>query len=327
LGSNVSLDPNRTLELKETAISAIDTQPQPAPHLVRQIGLASGIAVVMGSMIGSGIFKVPSVIAGRLPGPGPMLAVWLVGAVFALCGAMTVAEVGGAFPYSGGFYVFIREAYGRLPAFLFGWCNVLSQPASNGAVALVFSQYALRLSGHDPGEPGFAVATALLAVTAMVVVTVANIRGVKFGAGIQNLTTMAKVGGLLALIFCAVAIGLPRGAHFSPAAPPGSFSVSMFGLSLVSVLFAYDGWMNITYIGGEVSNPRRNMPLSILFGVSAVAAIYISANVAYMIVSPVADIAGSQIIAADTMYKPISPAARSSRPIRCTSWLEQPGLP
>lgn len=255
-------------------------------------------------MIGSGIFKVPSVIAGRLPGPLPMLSVWFVGAAVALCGALTISEVGAAFPYSGGFYVYIREAYGRLPAFLFGWSNLLTQPASNGAVAIVFSQYALRLVGVDSVHPTFAPATAMLAILSMALVTVANIRGVRLGASIQNVTTLAKAGGLVALILCAFSLGLPKaGAHFSPAVPPGSFSLSMFGLSLVSVLFAYDGWMNIVYIGGEVLEPRRNVPRCIIFGVSIVAGIYITANFAYLIVSPVAEMATSQIIAADTMVK------------------------
>src|SRR5882724_2277326 len=114
------------------------------PHLIRQIGLGSAIAIVIGSMIGSGIFKVPSEVATKLPGPLPMMAVWVVGGLFALCGALSLSEVGGAFPYSGGNYVYIREAYGRLPAFLFGWAQlVLLRPSSVGAVAIVFGQYAI----------------------------------------------------------------------------------------------------------------------------------------------------------------------------------------
>ena len=276
-----------------------------ASHLVRQIGLGSGIAVVVGSTIGSGIFKSPSGIAGQLPGPLPMLAVWVIGGLFVLCGALTLGEVGGAFPYSGGLYVYVREAYGRLPAFLFGWAQlVLLRPSAVGAVAIVFGQYALRLTGRQEGQPGFNEWTAVLAVGAVGVVTIANVLGVKFGTVIQNLTTVAKTAGLLLLIVLALAIGLPHAAgHFTPAIPAGSFSVSMFGLALVSVLWAYDGWADGSYVSGEILNPRKNVPRAILFGTLIVIAVYILANLAYLSVFSVQEIGKSQTIAADSMAK------------------------
>ncbi|MEP6756068.1 MAG: amino acid permease, partial [Chthonomonadales bacterium] len=265
---------------------------------------ASGIAVVVGSMIGSGIFRSPADIAAKLPGPFPMLLVWVVGGLFAICGALTLSEVGGAFPYSGGLYVYIREAYGHLPAFLFGWSNLLLQPASNGAVALVFSQYALRLAGLHPGQPGFDKWSAVLAVVALIAVTVANVLGVKLGAVIQNMTTLAKTGGLAAMIILALAIGLPHaGSHFEPMIPAGSLTFSMFGLALVSVLFACDGWMNVCYISGEVVNPRRNVPRAIVLGVGIVVTVYFLTNLAYLSVFSVTEIARSPTIAADTMSK------------------------
>jgi APA family basic amino acid/polyamine antiporter len=274
------------------------------PNLVRQIGLWSAVAVVMGSMIGSGIFRVPAEAAQRLPGPLPLLAVWVAGGLIAICGALTLGEIGGAFPYSGGLYVFIREAYGRLPAFLFGWSNLLSQPASNGAVAIVCSQYALRLFGLKPERPEFAVATAALAIIAVTAVTVANYLGVRFGSFIQNLTTLGKTCGLAVLILLAWTLALPTaGSHFVPAIPVGSFSISMFGLALVPVLFTCDGWMNITYVSGELVDPRRNMPRAVVLGVAAVIAIYLMANVAYLAVLPVAELAKSQVVAAETMSK------------------------
>jgi amino acid transporter len=276
-----------------------------ASHLVRQIGLGSGIAVLVGSTIGSGIFKSPSGIAGQLPGPLPMLAVWCVGGIFVLCGALTLAEVGGAYPYSGGLYVYIREAYGRLAAFLFGWAQlVLIRPAGVGAVAVVFGQYALRLFGVTEGKPHFNELTAALAIGALIIVTVANVVGVKFGTGIQNVTTIAKTAGLLVLIALALSIGLSHsGGHFTPAMPAGSFSVPMFGLALVSALWAYDGWADASFVSGEMLNPRKNVPKSILFGTLIVIAVYLFANVAYLSVFSVKDIAASPIIAADTMSK------------------------
>jgi amino acid transporter len=274
-------------------------------HLVRQIGLWSGVAVVVGSTIGSGIFKSPAAIAERVPGPVPMLLVWIVGGLFVLCGALALAEVGGAFPYSGGHYVFIREAYGRFFSFLFGWAQlILIRPSAIGAVALVFGQYALRLTGASPDNPTFALNSLWLALGAIGIVTVANVRGVKFGTALQNLTTVAKTGGLLAMIVLALAIGLPQsGGNFTPAMPEGSFSLSMFGLALVSALWAYDGWADATFVGGEMLSPRRNVPRAILIGTGIIIAVYLLANVAYLAVLSVAEMAKSQIIAADTMER------------------------
>jgi amino acid transporter len=260
--------------------------------------------VVVGSMIGSGIFRSPADIAALLPGPLPLLLVWAVGGLVALCGALTLSEVGGAFPYSGGLYVYIREAYGRLPSFLFGWSNLILQPASNGAVALVFSQYALRLAGILPGSPGFDTWAAGVAIAALIVVTAANVLGVRFGSLIQNLTTLAKTGGLAALILLSAFIAVPKaGAHFVPMVPSGSFTLSAFGLALVPVLFACDGWMNLCYISGEVKDPHRSLPRAIVLGVVIVIVIYLLANVSYLAVFPVSEMQSKQIIAADAMSK------------------------
>lgn len=273
-------------------------------HLVRQIGLWSGVAVVVGSTIGSGIFRSPAGIAEKLPGPLPMLLVWVVGGLFVLCGALTLAEVGGAYPYSGGVYVFVREAYGRLAGFLFGWAQlVLIRPSAVGAVALVFGEYALRLTGRTPEDASFTLYSSVLAIGAIVVVTVANAIGVRFATGIQNLTTVAKVAGLLVLIAFAFAVGLPRtgGAFLTAGAPLSALSPSLFGLALVSVLWAYDGWADCSFVGGEMANPRRNLPRAILIGTLLIIAIYLLANVAYLSVFSAAQIAQKEIIAADTM--------------------------
>jgi len=287
-------------------MSDINTPTQPrGSHLVRQIGLGSGIAVVVGSTIGSGIFKSPSGIAEQLPGPLAMLAVWVVGGFFVLCGALTLGEIGGAFPYSGGLYVYMREAYGHLSAFLFGWAQlVLLRPSSIGAVAIVFGQYFLRLTGRQEGQPGFNEWTAVFAISAIIIVGIANVLGVKFGTVIGNLTTIAKTAGLLVLIVLALALGLPHaGSHFSSSTPGGGFSIQMFGLALVSVLWAYDGWADGSYISGEITNPRKNVPKAILFGSLLVIAVYVLANIAYLSVFSVQEIAKSQIIAADSMSK------------------------
>ena len=285
-------------------MSEIPTPFQPSgSHLVRQLGLWSGVAVVVGSTIGSGIFKSPSGIAKHLPGPLPMMAVWIVAGFIVLCGALSLAEIGGAFPYSGGLYVYVREAYGRLVAFLFGWAQlVLLRPSSVGAVAIVFGQYSLRLFGQKEGTPGFDQLTAIFAIGAIIFVTVANVLGVRLGSFIQNFTTLAKTAGLLVLIGLAFAIGLPHSSgHFIPGTPPGSFSLSAFGLALVSVLWAYDGWADGSYVSGEISDPKKNVPKAILFGTLIVIAVYLLANVGYLAVFSINEIAASQTVAADAM--------------------------
>lgn len=234
-----------------------------------------------------------------------MLAVWIVAGLIVLCGALTLSEVGSAYPFSGGIYVYVREAYGRPIGFLFGWAQlVLLRPSSIGAVAVVFGQYFLRLLGVTEDNPNFAMLTAIAALCAIVVVTVANYVGVKFGTLIQNVTTIAKTAGLLALILLALVLALPgSGGHFSPAVPTGSFSMSMFGLALVSVLWAYDGWADGSYVSGEIVDPKRNVPRAILIGTLGIIAIYLLANLAYLAVFSVQEMAKSPIIAADAMSK------------------------
>lgn len=274
------------------------------PHLVRQIGLWSGVAVVVGSTIGSGIFKSPAGIAEKVPDPLWMLMVWVLGGVFVLCGALTLAEVGGAYPYSGGIYVYVREAFGRMTGFLFGWAQLtLLRPSSVGAIAIAFGQYAARLTGREPGSPGFDQFASGLAVAAIVGVTAANYFGVKSGTLIQNLTTIGKSLGLMVLVVLAVVLALPHAgaAHFAPAG--GAVAVPAFGLALVSVLWAYDGWADGGYVGGEMKDPRRNVPRSILIGTLFIIGIYVLANVGYLSVFSVAEMAKSKVIAADAMTR------------------------
>ncbi|MCB8933319.1 MAG: amino acid permease [Fimbriimonadaceae bacterium] len=281
-----------------------------SPHLQRQIGFWSAVAVVVGSTIGSGIFGSPAGIAEKMPGPLPMLSVWVVGGLFALCGALTLAEVGGAFPYAGGLYVFLREAYGRPMGFLFGWAQLLLiRPAALGAVAVIFGEYALRLGGLDPDSAEFARYATYAAIGALVVVAFANVRGVRWGTGIQNVTTILKTGGLMALVVLAFARGLPGNtAHFTPAVPAGSFSFAPFGLALVSVLWAFDGWSDSTYVSGEIADPRRNVPRSIFLGTAIIIAVYLLANLAYLSVLSVGEIAASKQVAADVMQGLVGPA-------------------
>lgn len=290
------------------------SQPTQAPtaraqELPRQLGLFSAIAVLVGSTIGSGIFRSPAGIADKLPGPAPMLIVWSVGGLFALCGALTLAELAGALPKTGGMYAYIREGWGRLPAFLFGWTELLLvRAAALGAISITFAEYFMRGIGFDPGAEPYATYARFLAATALALMATINIIGLRWGSMVQNVTTIAKYGGLLIIIMLAFALGLPRtGGNFTPAVPPGSFSISAFGLALVSVLWAFDGWADLSKVGGEVKDPRRNLPRGIVLGTLAVIAIYLLANLAYLSVLPIEEIRTARLVAANVAERLVGP--------------------
>ena len=277
--------------------------------LPRRIGLWSAIAIVIGTTIGSGIFRSPAGIAAKLPGPLPMMAVWVIGGMVAMCGALSLAEVASVYPRTGGLYVYIREGWGRLPAFLFGWSEfVIIRAAALGAIATTFAEYFLRVLGFNPTVAPYDSYAHYVAAIAIVFTSWVNIRGVKWGTWILNVTGVAKYGGLLFIILLAFALGLPKtGGHYTPLTPPGSFSIAPFGLALVSVLWAYDGWADLSFIGGEVTDPEKNLPRALIVGALLVLVIYLLANLAYMAVLPVGEIATSKLVAADAAERLIGP--------------------
>jgi APA family basic amino acid/polyamine antiporter len=270
-------------------------------HLVRRLGLWSSVGIVIGVTIGSGIFRTPAGIATRVPDPVLMLAVWLLGGLISLCGALSVAELAASMPHTGGWYVYLREGWGRLLAFLFGWSElVLIRASAVGAIATVFGEYFLRSIGIDPAANE---RTAdYLAAGAIVFAGIVNIRGVQYGAAIAGLSTIAKFGALTFLVFTSFLLGGGAGASIAYfTADGGPVQAGLFGLALISVLWAYDGFADLSFAGGEVANPQRNLPRAIIIGTLAILAIYLSANVAYLYISPVERIAQSRLIAADTM--------------------------
>jgi len=284
--------------------------PSSAPaELPRQLGLWSAIAVLVGTTIGSGIFRSPAGIADKLPGPLPLMAVWAVGGLFALCGALTLAELAGAMPRTGGYFVYIREAWGRLPAFLYGWAEfTLIRAAALGGISLTFAQYFLRALGFDPSVAPYDAYAHYVAAVALALMATINVIGLKWGSLVQNVTTIAKYGGLVIIILLAFALGLPKtGGNFTPAAPAGSFSVSAFGLALVSVLWAFDGWGDLAKVSGEVADPRRTLPRAIVLGTLAIIAIYLLANLAYLSVLTVDEMRRAPLVAADVAQRLIGP--------------------
>src|SRR6266704_4500484 len=276
-----------------------------ASSLPRRLGLWSAVAVLVGSTIGSGIFRSPAGIANRLPGPLALLAIWLSGGLFVLCGALTLAEVAGAFPRTGGVYVFIRESWGRLPAFLFGWSELtIIRAASLGAISTTFSEYLLRVLGHDPRLAPYSQYVHYMAAAAILVTASFNYVGMRWGSLVQNVTTLAKTGALILIILLALIIGLPQtSGPFTPALPPGSFSFARFGLALVSVLWVYAGWADVSFVGGEVKDPERNLPRVLIYGTLIIIALYLLANLAYLAVLPVEEIRHSKLVAADVADK------------------------
>jgi APA family basic amino acid/polyamine antiporter len=287
------------------------TRTSNAPEaLPRRLGLWSAIAVVVGITIGSGIFRTPASVANRLPGPLPVFGVWIAGGIVAMCGALTLAEVAAAFPDTGGIFVFIRKSWGRLPAFLFGWAELaIIRAAAVGAIATTFAEYLLRVLGFDPGVAPYDSWVHYVAAVAIAVIAALNYVGIRWGSLVQNVTTVAKYFGLLFIVIAAIAIGIPKtGGHFTPMLPPGSFSIAPFGLALVSVLWAYDGWADLAFISGEVKDPGRNLPRALIFGTLAVIVIYLLANVAYLGVMPVEEVRHSKLVAADVALRLIGPA-------------------
>lgn len=269
--------------------------------LPRSLGLWSAIAVVIGTTIGSGIFRSPASIASHVPQPLALMGVWIVGGVVALCGALTLAEVATALPHTGGLYVFIRDGWGRLPAFLFGWTElVIIRAAAIGAVATTFVEYAFRLAGHDPAIAPYAQYVHYYAAIAIAALAGVNIIGVRWSSGILDLSAIAKYGALVLLAIVAFA-AIPSHPIASHATPPidGGITVGAFGLALVAVLWSYDGWADLSFIAGEVRDPRRNLPRALIGGTVAVIAIYLAANLAYLAVLPIEQMRTSKLIAAD----------------------------
>lgn len=267
-------------------------------RLPRKIGLFTAVAVLVGSTIGGGIFRTPAVIAERVPSPGPMLAVWVLGGVLALCGALTYAELAAMFPRSGGPYVFIREGFRRMPAFLFGWTELLLIRASAlGAIATPFAEYFLRSLGRNPELPQYQGEVHYVAAAAIAVTTVLNYVGVRWSAIVLNLTTVAKSTALVLLVLLAFAVGRGDFRHF--AAAGGSLDASLFGLALVSVLWAYDGWADVSFVSGEVREPQKNLPRALLLGTACVITIYLAVNLAYLYLLPIGEMARAPLVAAD----------------------------
>jgi APA family basic amino acid/polyamine antiporter len=268
----------------------------------RELGLFDGINVVIGNAIGSGIFIAPAVVAATIiPQTGGVhLLVWLVGGLLAMTGAFSYAELGALMPRAGGHYVFLREGIGDLAGFLYGWTIMLV--IASGSIAFVSITFVTYLGYFLPMSPWM---IKLLAISTILGLTWVNYVGVKMGSVVLNIFTVLKVIALAALIIGGLFFASLHREYFLPVIPEGTeldFAwASTFMFALVSVLFTYGGWQNIGFIAGELKNPRRNLPLSMVIGVTVVIVIYLLTNLVYVNVLGVPTMAGSQLVASDAM--------------------------
>ncbi len=271
------------------------------PTLVRGLGPLMAVAVVVGTVIGSGVFKKPNVVAQNVPEFGLAALVWILGGVLALLGALALAEVATLYPRSGGNYVFLREGYGRLFGFLWGWVEFwMIRSASLAALATIFTESLCDILG--PLAPGVWAQKGLTVVVILGLAGV-NIVGVRWGGGLQLFITLVKVGSLLAIMALPFVVPLlaspgveaakPQAANLTPLWPAdwSTFSLGAFASALLAVLWAYHGWMNIAPVAEEVKDPRRNIPLALIVGTCIVMFLYLGANLAYYLILTPAEIA------------------------------------
>ena len=265
--------------------------------LPRRLGVWSAAAAAVGLTIGSGIFRVPATVAAETGSVGAIALVWVLGGLITLCGALTVAELAAAFPRAGGIYVYLREAYGPLAAFLFGWSWFFIRSAASAGTALVFVAYLRTFVPLD------ATGQRVAAIALIVLVGAANYRSVRLGAAIQDASTLAKV---LALLVTAGAIFLLGEARGGALAGPIAFApagVGGMGVALVAALFAYDGWIAATLIAGEVRDPQRALPRALAWGAAIIVVTYLAINAAYLYALPLAELAASQAVAVDAVTR------------------------
>jgi APA family basic amino acid/polyamine antiporter len=303
------------------------------PGLLPSLGLFSTVMMVVGGVIGSGIFRKPGVMAAQVGSPEILLAVWLLAGVMTLFGALTNAEIAGMIPETGGQYVYFERMYGPFVAFLYGWAVfAVIQSGSIAAVAYVFAEYAgqfIRLPEASAALAGWSVhlpfigdiaplkelGTKGLAAALIAFLTAVNYLGVRFGGLVQNVFTIAKVGAMLLLVLGAFL--LPTGGSAanltttsSAIHPQGLALAAGIAAALQGAFWAYDGWNKITYIAGEVKEPQRNIPRALVGGMVLVTAIYLVMNVAYAFVLPVDRMAQSKLVAADVAERCFSGGGR-----------------
>jgi APA family basic amino acid/polyamine antiporter len=273
----------------------------------KKLNLFDSAMIIMGSMIGSGIFIVSADIARSVHTPGMLLAVWLLTAVITLMGALSYGELSAMMPKAGGQYIYLKEAFNPLFGFLYGWTLfTVIQTGTIAAVGVAFAKFSGVLFPFINDEPlGFSIGTfaitnqRIIGILAVWLLTILNLRGVKSGAMIQNIFTVTKVGALLLVILAGFGLGMSGNGNVQNFQPlfPSEWEwgmVGIFAAAMVGSLFSSDAWNNITFTAGEIQKPQRNIPLSLLIGTGVVSLLYILANVIYIYVLGMEGIAGAK---------------------------------
>src|SRR5271157_2086316 len=300
-----------------------ETSGQP-PSLVRGLTLLDSVLLLVSGIIGSSIFLTAQDIAGPLPNPKLFFLVWVLGGVISLCACVAFAELGSMYPDSGGQYIYLREAYGDLVAFLYGW--MLFAVANGGTIAALSVASAAYMGNIIPAISqerviftlaGMPVTRAhAVGLALIILLTYVNVCGLRWGALLQNVSTWTKFIAMSAFVVLGFAIGKGHWSNFSAQAPgglsmglsPGQL-ISALGVGLIAVFWAYDGWVYITWVAGEVKEPRRNVPLAMVLGVLAVGAIYLAMNMTYVYAMPLSEVAKYETIAHATAAVLFSPGA------------------
>lgn len=293
------------------------------PTLVRGLSLLDSVLLLVSGIIGSSIFLTAKDIATPLPHPVLFLLVWVLGALISLCACFAFAELGSMFPDSGGQYIYLREAYGDLIAFLYGW--MLFSVANGGSIAALSVAAAAYVGevvpfvsqAHVVFAAGGIVFTRahLLGLLLITILTYVNVVGLRWGALLQNVSTWTKFAAMAAFVGLGFLIGKGNWSNFHSHGVPVSMGwtpthlISALGVALIAVFWAYDGWVYITWVAGEVKNPRKNVPLAMVLGVLAVGVIYIAMNLTYMYALPLKDIAAHETIAHAAAAVLFSPGA------------------
>jgi len=297
------------------------------PSLIRGLGLLDSVLLLVSGIIGSSIFLTAKDIAAPLPHPLWFLLVWVLGGMVSLCACFAFAELGSMFADSGGQYVYLREAYGDLVAFLYGW--MLFSVANGGSIAALAVGSAAYLGEIVPvaskqhvifSAAGMAFTRAqLVAIVLIAIMTWINVMGLRRGAILQNLATWAKFAAMAAFVLLGIAIGRGSWSHFTTASWKATAGLTMgltptqlisaLGVGLIAVFWAYDGWVYITWVAGEVKEPKRNVPLAMVLGVIIVGVIYVGMNIIYVYALPGTEIARHETIAHAAAIALFSPSA------------------
>lgn len=268
--------------------------------LPRRLNLLDATSLVVGIVIGGGIFVVPNLVARNLPSTRMILIAWIFAGIVSFFGALACAELGAAIPSTGGQYVFLRESYGPFAAFLCGWTMFVA--ARSAQVAWLAMTLALYVSYFVPLTPFFA---KLLALASLTLFTAINYRGVEAGALVQRVFTFAKLVGLLVIIGAAF---LAKPHAPAPMVVEAPFGIGAFGIAMIACLLAYDGWVQVSFVAGEIQQPQRNILLALASGVTICIAIYLLTNLAYLRVLTIPQIAASDHVGATAAEQAMGPA-------------------